>query len=231
MLRLQAAVDLVLDWSRGDEVAWASLLQMMAADPVVALDVIDFALHDLGEIDAATPTEAQQAIELDQLLTDGWSAWRVSFSDEGRAGLLRRFVGPVEGSLDDVRSASERAHHHLTDARNKTFGTRPSPTAAWASAVRAVEAVAGPVVTPNDPRPQLWRIAAAIKVKPSKWTFPLGGPEVVLAMATALATTDQRHGTADESVPLEATRAQAAAAYHLALALVQVFASGMFSRA
>jgi hypothetical protein len=231
MLRLQPALDFVLDWSSGDETAWASLLQMMASNAVVALDVIDFALHDLGEIDATTPTESQQVVEIAELLTSGRSAWRVAVSDEGRAGLLRRFVGPVEESLEDVRSASERAHHHLADARDKTFGTKPSPTAAWASAIRAVEAVAGPVVTPNDPRPQLWRIVPAINDKPSKWTYPLGGPEIVAAMAAALATTDQRHGTDDETVPLEATRDQAAAAYHLALALVQIFASGLFSPA
>jgi hypothetical protein len=228
MMRLQPVVQVALDWA-SPATAWEYLLTTMASNHALALDVIDFALDDLGEITHPESTAGQRALEMGEILTNGNSAWRVTVDDGGYASLLRRFVGPVDEALEDVRSASDRAHHHLTDARNKAFGTRPEPTAAWASAVRAVEVVAGSAVTPNDPKPSLWRIVSAIRDKPEKWGFPLGGPLLVLGMLDGLGTTDQRHGTDDPTVPLEATREQAQAAYFLALSLVQIFASGLFT--
>jgi hypothetical protein len=231
LLRLQTSLEVSLRWDTPPH-AFDSLITQMSADRPLALDVFDYALNDLGEISETTGSyTVNRVTTLMNILTRGGSAWGVAIGEDQRAGLVRRLVGPVRESIEQLRGPHERAHHYLTEAWRKIFGRNPDPTDGWHEAVRAVEVVACPAVIPNDTRGTLGKVIAAIDASPSRWTFALGPPEIVSGMARGVWLSELRHGSADESAPLEATPEQAATAFHLALALVQIFASGYVIRA
>jgi len=77
-------------------------------------------------------------------------------------------------------------------------GAGPDPSGAYREAVRAVEAVAKPVILPNNDRATLGQME-------SVWTGQL-----------------DRHGTDDETVPLNVSPAEADAAFSACLNLVRL---------
>jgi hypothetical protein len=233
LLRLQTALGVALNWEQGAVSAYIALREGMQRDHGFGLDVLDFALHDLGDLRyRGDMPESRMAAELGVALDSGRSAWQVVLGGDGHARLQRRLIGPVDESIDDVRSVRERAHYFLAEAREKLFRVDPDATDGWHDAVRAVEVVAIPVVLPDDPKATLGKIIKAIEDKPSKWKYELGDVGGVLTMLSSVwALSPFRHGSPDETVPLEASLEQATAAFHLALALVQIFATGLFTRA
>ena len=109
------------------------------------------------------------------------------------------------------------------------MGRSPDPSSAYREAIRAVEVVAGPVVKPGDSKATLGTIISALRDKPSKWTVDLekASPEQVTEMLAMLWQSQfDRHGTDDESVPLNVSQEQADAAVHIAIALTRMFAGG-----
>ena len=91
--------------------------------------------------------------------------WAVGVNAEGRCELQRR-VGPAVGQLacQDGRAAPLK---HLAPAWREVHGRNPSPSEAYREAVRAVESVAIPVVSPNNQRATLGTVIADVKQKPS----------------------------------------------------------------
>jgi hypothetical protein len=119
------------------------------------------------------------------------------------------------------------AGRHLGAAWDKVYGRSPDASGAYREAVRAVEAVAKPVVTAADPAATLGKVIKAMTDKPAKWTADLGSVDVVADMMGQLWTSQlDRHGTDDETVPLSVSAAKAEAALHLAVTLVHLFQSG-----
>jgi hypothetical protein len=99
--------------------------------------------------------------------------------------------------------------------------------------VRAVEVAAIPIVIPNDSGATLGRVIPALRDAPSKWRVVLtpsrgSNPVETVAHMCELLWKSQwdRHGVADESVPLNVSLEEAQTAVHLAATLVQWFTSG-----
>jgi hypothetical protein len=108
-----------------------------------------------------------------------------------------------------------------------------NPSASYRCSVRAVEAAAGPVLTPSDPRPSLGKMNAALRDGMSKWHFTFKmessvAPKNVLLQMMQLLWTNEysRHVDADSAIPLHVSQKEAESAVILALTLVSWFTSG-----
>lgn len=218
-------LDPPFNWHAGARSAYRDCVDRLQTNEGFALDVLDFLVQFIG-----SPSQSQ---ELDTILAIGGSAWEVTPTEDERKQLSRRALGPVVQSIDSIRSPSQRAHHHLSEAWSALMGRNPNPSTAYREAIRAVEAAARPVVTPSDSSATLGKIVSAIRGKPEKWS-------VVLDKASASQVADMtdviwkgqmdRHGTDDPSVPLAVSQGEADAAFHIALSLVRLFVSGGISR-
>jgi hypothetical protein len=133
----------------------------------------------------------------------------------GTQALTRRALGPAVVAIERVASDAERSGAHLTDAWIRVAGRSPDPTDAYREAVRAVEAAAKPVPGPKNSLFTLGKGIAPVRAKPEKWTFDLGTPERVADMCAVLWNSQfDRHGTSDESVPLNVSQHEADAAVY-----------------
>jgi hypothetical protein len=208
-----------LAWSAGPRAAVRSLLGAMTHDSEFALDVVDLILGRWAD-----------PVRLNSLLEAGGSVWVAQDPENnGSWRLMRRSLGPIIEAIGSIQPASERAHQHLVRAWTKLGRRDPDAPGAYREAVRAVEAVAKPVVLPNDNLATLGKAIRAIRDKPEKWTFVLGDPVNVADVCDLLWTAQlDRHGTDDDSIPLDVSLEQADAAVHLAITLVRFFAGGLF---
>jgi hypothetical protein len=165
---------------------------------------------------------------LSEILDFGGSKWRV----EG---------DHLEARVDDaVRAAVEKARHeskatsaseHLGNAWLALYGRNPNPAHAYAEAIKAVEASAAPVVTPNDMKAQLGKIRGELDAHAPVWRFSIA-PRDISAVTSAMTTLEQgqtdRHGG---NLPTQTIDPRAAeAAVLLAATLVHWFATGAVQR-
>jgi hypothetical protein len=203
-----------------------ALVQRLAYE---GLDILDYTLQHFTE---TTGASSHRAAALNALLIDAGSAWEVTPSDaQGNYALTRRSLGPVVESIEEIRPICERAGAHLMDAWRHLAGRDPLPDQAYAQALLAVEAAAKPIISPADDVATLGKMLAVVRDAPQKFVFELGEPGDVLPVMKALWTTQRRHGTDDEDVPMGMSQAEADAAVHLAITLVRWFVAGAFRRA
>ncbi len=188
------------------------------------LDVIDYLLHH-----ARVPE--YRIGDLERVLSDGGSAWRAT-----PRGLEGRVDETLQGIAESVFATDSRPADYLRSAWHKAWGREPDPTGAYREAVRAVEAAFAPTVSPNNGRPTLGTIIADINNKPSKFSVrlqadtPNANVERIVGMLRMLWKSQlDRHGTADESVPLNVTLDEARDALALATTLVHLAQQGGFS--
>lgn len=157
------------------------LLSRMSQNDEFALDVLDWMAHNWRYF-ASYPDDWTR--ELNQMLYQGGSVWEVTL-DDSTYRLSRRAVGPVVDVLEHTATDATRAHDHLATAWSKLTGRNPDPSGAYREAVRAVEAVAKPVVLPDNNRATLGQMIAAVREKPEKWTVTLGSVDDVRAQMEA----------------------------------------------
>jgi hypothetical protein len=194
----------------------------MEKEDEFALDVLDWMLHHWQQFGADWYAE-QWAQELSEILRQGGSAWEVTAKDGGYQ-LTRRAVGPVVEVLEHTATEATRAHNHLVSAWSKLTGRNPDPSGAYREAVRAVEAVAKPIILPDNDRATLGQMIAALRDKPDKWTATIGTVDNLRAQMGAVWTGQlDRHGTNDETVPLNVSPEEADAAFSTCLNLVRMF--------
>ena len=198
----------------------AAMSQLRESEELL-LSAADFLARGIG---------AEEARELEEYLNEAGSVWRVA----GRpySWELQRKVSPeIEGVL---RSLGERPGDYLRQAWQRAFSRNPNPDGAYRDAVRALEAVLRPVVSPKNDRATLGSMIRDLKSKLEKWAVRLepseGDPVETFADELQMIWTAQldRHGTDDESVPLNVTPEQAQDAVVRATALVHVVQSGGF---
>jgi hypothetical protein len=234
--RIERKLQIELAWSAtlssGADVAAHSLESRVKSDDIVFLDLIDLLVSEI-----AVPPRSQrlpsEAAELDSLLLEGGSLWRVGRHGR-KLGLERRVDETVTSATREAITTPGTAGDHLSKAWKEAYGRSPDPSAAYAEAVKAVEAAAKPVVTPNDDKATLGKMVPALRDRPDKRDAVLAAEPafdkvaVVSVMAEFLwqGHTD-RHGTPDR-VPV--TQEQAEAAVHLAALLVQWFTAGSIWR-
>jgi hypothetical protein len=200
-----------------------SFLMVLHEDDDVFLEVVDYLLRDLGLLSSTS------LLPIITMLNEAGSAWRVVRKSHG-FGLERRVPEEVAASAKEAFAAEGGAGRHLQKAWSVTYGRHPNPTEAYAEAVKAVEAAAKPVVTPNDDKTTLGKMVSALRDRPEKWDVVLAAPsgfdkvDVVRLMAQLLCQgqTD-RHGGGGHG-PI--TQNEAEAALHLAVVLVHWFTSG-----
>jgi hypothetical protein len=120
---------------------------------------------------------------------------------------------------------------HLTSAWNHAFGRNPDPSRAYAESIKAVEAAAIPVVSPNNSKATLGTVLGDLKAAPQKWQLVLSRPsttgiapvEVVTHLVSLLwANQTDRHAPVQ---PID--QSQAEEAVHIALMLVHTFARAL----
>lgn len=208
----------------------ADLVGRMGGEDDFALDVIDWMLHHPLYFRESWEV-VEWADQLKEMFRQGGSAWETT-PHGGAYQLTRRAVGPVAEVLEHTATEATRAHNHLASAWSKLTGRNPDPTGAYREAVRAVEAVAKPIILPNNDKATLGQMIPAMRGKPEKWTTAIGTVDDVRAQMEAVWTSQlDRHGTDDETVPLNVSPEEADAAFSTCLNLVRQFAGGHFTRA
>jgi hypothetical protein len=229
--KLATAIQLVfrLDEPLDDgrhEGAIEDLLSRMRADEGLALDVVDYVLHNVRGVVEVYEEASEVVHDLDMRLELGGSVWEVSAASNGAYQLSRRAVGPVRDVIGNL-VASDRAHSHLMNAWDKLAGRHPDPSAAYREAIRAVEAAAKPVIAPKDQLATLGKMIRALGDKPEKWTTTLGTVEdVKRQMESVWKGQLDRHGTDDGAVPVSVSAEESDAAFHVCLTLVRLFVGG-----
>lgn len=178
---------------------------------------------------------------LEEILTRGSSAYRVDV--EGRC-LVRR-VDPSEQALKDlvVKEADPTAAQLLQEAWEVCYGLSPSPDTAYGLAIKAVEQVICPLVSPTNPQPTLFKSRDTLLKDPSAWELAIPDPqprragdptpttsaERIIALVDLLCSGHlSRHtGTPDFRAQ---TQEEAETALTLAITIVQLITAGAFRR-
>lgn len=224
--RLERVLRRPLAWDRdpGD-----ALLVDLEEDDDLFLEVVDYLLRDLRW---SADKSNYELVSILMMLQEAGSAWEVASRGHGYA--LERRV--LEGVAASARKAFEAKGpgDHLRRAWAAAYGRDPDPSMAYSQAVKAVEAAAQPIVSPDDAKATLGKMVVALRDKPEKWDVVLAArPDfdrvtVVRLMAELLwqGQTD-RHGMAN---PRPVTQDQAEAAVHLAVVMVQWFTAGSIRR-
>ncbi len=212
-----------------------SLFNSARDRPDGRLDVLDASLmtgHEVASApDASSSTLAAFMIrrgDLDEMLRLGGSAWRVASAGTS----LERRVDPTsteafENAITVATSHHPSAAESLRTAWSNVYGRTPQYSAGYAEAIKAVESAAAPVVTPNDLKAQLGKIAGELQTQSASYRFTIARAPIdtVVAMMRSLelGQTD-RHGGVQPTTPV--TQEGAEAALHLAVVLVQWFSTG-----
>lgn len=178
------------------------------------------------------------ADELETLLREGHSIWKVSKNIDG---LERRQDATVTSAAHQAtktaRSSGRPASAaHLEEAWSATYGLDPEPSKAFGHAILAVEAVAVPAIVPNKADATLGHALGQLRNQGHLYELVIvdktGAPssvEPVTALISLLweGHTDRHEGNRP-ALPI--TQEAAEMAVHAAAALVQWFSSGEIRR-
>ncbi|MBK4348260.1 hypothetical protein [Lacisediminihabitans changchengi] len=195
------------------------------------LDFIDFVVATIAE---KFGSGTHHLTSLEALLVSGNSAWSVG-TREGLAGLERRVPIGVQEAAEHVIDTPGHAGDLLSQAWHAVFGLEPDYEKGYAKSIKAVEAVAIPLVSPNHKLASLGTVVGQMRAD-GDWSLALvrehptqTSASVVLGTAQALWTgQNDRHAGQSDYVPT--TRRDAEAAVMMAVSLVQWFASGLVAR-
>jgi hypothetical protein len=219
-----------------------ALWRQVQQDRALLAQVLDFALSDL--LLGYEGMEIADAVgALSRALTQGGANYEVVRPDPQYVNcrLQRRTTPTATAALRAQTAVAGNASTHLDSAWKAAFGPRPDPSAAYREAVKAVEAAAIPVVTPNNKsatlgtiigelraNPQKFSVAFARGASPARGGTPLDSIEVVITMCDWLwKNQTDRHGVGEAEPIVAITSPQAEMALHVALTLVHTFRSAI----
>jgi hypothetical protein len=205
-----------------------------------ALDWIDGVLNisaEEGKDDVFLNHEGS-AIELETLLREGHSIWKVS---EDRDSLERRQDETVTAAAHQAGQTAKSygraaAADRLRNAWSKTYGLHPDPSKAFGEAILAVEAVAVPAILPKEADAHLGHVYGQLRTQRHLYELAVtdkSGAAASIQPVTELVGllwsghTDRHEGNVP-AVPI--TQEAAEMAVHAAATLVQWFASGAIRR-
>ena len=103
----------------------------------------------------------------DALLETGGSAWTV---DRALPGLAQRVSAAERDELDRATGVDDAAAEYLREAWAAAWGVSPDGEVAYDKAIKALEAMFGPVVAPKNAGATLGQIAGHLHDKPEKWS-------------------------------------------------------------
>lgn len=200
-------------------------------DDLLMLSCLDYLL---SRSDLSRPDGFAENVR--ETLQAGGSAWTVGQVPPDRLGLVKRVPDAMQEAFEAAVAERGDSANLLASAWGRAYGMNPDPGPAYHDAVRAVEAAAHPVVTPNNNTATLGTIIGEMKADLIRWEVVLdhdakvNPPEVVVQMMDLLWTNEyERHAT-NKKVPLHVTPEQAEAAVVLAVTLVSWFRSGHVRR-
>lgn len=183
-----------------------------------------------------TPFQGQ-LLDLDQILTDANSGYRV---DGSTRCLVRRVKETVQQAADaTLKTVPATAADHLQKAWVAAYGLDPEPDKVFNEAIRAVEEVACPLVEPRKAaagKATLGTVIGELRNSGHRWELALPGTDgqprsvesLVGQMETLWQAQRSRHGGGTNS--RRQTQEEAEAAVHLAVLLVQWLTSGVLRK-
>lgn len=176
--------------------------------------------------------------DLVALLDDSLSVLRVRGDSRGlerRADALSEAAFAESLKVADAASAVGSAAAHLRTAWGCVYALRPDPVRAYVEAIKAVESAAHAVVEPLQTKATLGSMRGHLRAHSDQFSLVIPGPDgkgdigpLIGCMTLLWEGQTSRHGS---SVPTrEETFEEAMMAVHLAVLLVQWFASGAVQR-
>lgn len=209
---------------RMDECSRSAFGNATTKDPSLLLDMVDGLLR-LGEFNGRDDPEI---VWLEQMLDAGGSAWRVA--PDGKS-LIQRTLDAEHAAVELAAQGDDQIAADINTAWSAAWRREePSAVEAYAAAVKAVEGVLAPIVTPDDPTPSLGKMIPALRDKPEKWDTRFRGVETVEALADMLDEvwrSQHRHGGGAE---LPNTLDEARDAVSIAVAVVGLCRRGFLER-
>ena len=190
----------------------------LTRDRALLLDAVDVALRWADDTDASV---------LEQFLVTARSEYCVGHDENGNCEIQLRQPQEMTSLIETEANQPRRAAEHLRNAWSKCFGRSPDTNEACIEAVKAIEVVAKPVVSPNNSRTTLGTLHRDIKADLSKWETDSefdGSVETILSMMEMVWKGHLRHG--DESIPSEVSQEAAEMTVQTAVLLVSWFRSG-----
>lgn len=148
--------------------------------------------------------------KLDRILESGLSVFRVRGYEP--YGLEERLGEESRAAISRAASAADAAGEHIADAWSYAYGRETNATAAWNSAVKAIEFLLQPIVEPNSRTARLGTMLPALRAKPEKWEFAVsgGGGDVsatpFLRAMEIITYEPGRHGTDPARATIEQAR-------------------------
>lgn len=129
-------------------------------NPILVLDVIDWLLHH----------GTGSAVSLEAVLATAGHALRVSPDGDG---LVQRLDPSAWALYQHATRPQDAASDHMHEAWTLTFGQHPKPGQGWGEAVKAIECLLKPIVSPNDSKATLGKMTPKIRDSHDKWTCAL----------------------------------------------------------
>ncbi len=229
LVRIQNVLRLDLGAVSGNSItsgAWMRSV-LRGLPEIDLLRIVDYIVSE-------SSTGSRAAISLASLegvLSQARSAYTVG-KRSGKLGLVDRVPEGVRVAAEDVTTVPD-AGPLLARAWAHIHGLEKNATAAYADAVRAVEAVAIPIVLGVNPDATLGTVIARMRDQ-GDWRLPLrehdhapSAAMLVQMLRTLWRGHRDRHGAVDYS---DVTAEEARAGVSLAVTLVDWFASGAIAR-
>jgi hypothetical protein len=224
-LQINMRLEEPLAWHHGAPSALQDLVDRISdsEQQEFALDVVDYLVRC---------TSASEASHLAHILGGGGAEWEVTQNGDHYV-LTKRAIGPLADIINELPHA-DRARSHLQTAWHSLMGRDPNPSTAYREAIRAIEAVGKPLISPNNSKSTLGTMIGELRTHNDCWSFVLEHADVntVITMADAVWKGQlDRHGTDDHDIPLNVSHEEADAAFHIALAITRIFGARLLRRA
>lgn len=157
-LRLERAGN-YLDF-QGANYAVRSCLEETGHNQTAALDVIDWLLnHSYGHADA-----------LEYILKSAGHVLRVS-PDGSR--LVERIEPTLWDEHEQVTRLDDQASQYMQEAWALAFGRNPNVGDAWSKAIKAIETLLKPIVSPKNKKATIGSMTSELRQAPGKWECKL----------------------------------------------------------
>lgn len=213
---------------RMDECSQSAFANATNKDPNLLLDMVDCLLRFGGFEDYDDDdTYDGDIVSLEQMLNAGGSAWQVA---PDRKSLIERTLEVERAAVELAAQGDDQIAADIDTAWNAAWRREePSAVEAYAAAVKAIEGVLAPIVTPDDLIPSLGKMISALRDKPEKWDTRFRGVETVEALTAMLDEVwrlQHRHGGAGVPNTLDEARD----AVSIAVAVVGLCRRGFLKR-
>lgn len=208
-----------------------SLIEQMAT-PEFSLNVIDFLLSQIHPV----VSNRYNILSLAAAFAEAGSVWAVRIrASETSYQLVRRVPPELQSTAARAMSPDDRAGQLLRDAWGHAFGRHPVPGMAYREAIRSIEALLQPIVSPKDTKATFGKMLGAIRSAPEKYRLrlqPIGDEAGESRFATLLSilwnSEIDRHGS-NSDLPLHVTDDEARDAVELAAVVVAWLRTGAFA--